>query len=82
MYLPFYKNATGVVYVFDLTNETSLVNLEAWKKRVNEQKNSRAIQMLLGNKKDLYNLKEVSKERIWNMQSALGADLYAEVSAL
>lgn len=33
----YFKNAMGVIYVFDLTNEESLSNLKYWHDKVDEQ---------------------------------------------
>ena len=63
----YFKNIVGVIYVFDLTNMDSLNNIKVWKAKVYENTNTeRAIGMLLGCKKDLTHLREVSQEMVDN----------------
>ena len=79
---PFYfKSAVGVIYVFDLTNEESLHNLALWKERVEEDNNENKKSILIGNKLDLKQLREVSPEAAYEFQSKHSIDLYWEVSA-
>lgn len=47
----------GIIYVFDLTNEESLNNLERWKEKVEEENPIEMKTLLLGNKKDLRQLR-------------------------
>ena len=49
----FFKSIMGVIYVFDLTNEESLHNLEGWKQKIEEENPNIIKSLLLGNKKDL-----------------------------
>ncbi len=78
----FFKNAMGVIYVFDLTRAQSLSQLRHWREHVEEHRNGKAVSMLLACKKDLRLLREVSRERAEEAQRELGADYYFEVSAM
>ena len=80
---PFYKNAMAIVYVFDLTNMESLRGLPEWKKRAGEFCNGKkVVTILVGTKRDLKYLREVGEAAAKEMGQRLGADHYAEVSAL
>lgn len=52
----------GVVYIFDLTNEESLNALKMWRERVEAERNGKITELLIGTKKDLKHLREVTKE--------------------
>ncbi|MFX0037966.1 MAG: Rab family GTPase [Promethearchaeota archaeon] len=78
----FYKGAKGIVYVFDLTNKDTLVNLKNWKKEVeNVIKDYSSV--LVGNKLDLVNSGNlnIKKEDCDDLLQFLGAIAYFETSA-
>lgn len=79
----YFKNAMGVVYVFDLTNEDSMRSLKVWKDRVAEHNScNRTVEMLVGNKTDLRHLREVPRESGEELRRELNIAAYYEVSAL
>ena len=59
----FFKNALGIIYVFDVTNQDSLINLEKWRELVQKYINTQSFtEILIGNKIDLINFREVPSE--------------------
>jgi Ras-related protein Rab-11A len=77
----FYKGAVGIVIVFDLANKNSFDNIQSWWEEacVNVESDD-PIAILLGNKSDLVNLKEVDDDTAqeWGMKNGLN---YHPVSA-
>ena len=59
----FYRNANGVIFVFDITNETSFYNIKLW---LNDLENceGKITKILVGNKVDLEENRKVGKEKI------------------
>lgn len=55
----YFKNVIGVIYVFDLTSQESLDHLVFWRERVEDLTQHRFVSLLLGNKKDLKEFREV-----------------------
>ncbi len=77
----YYKGAKGAIIVYDITNEDSFNNVESWMNEVTK-KGQRDIQfLLLGNKKDLVNDREVSEEKGIEKARELNMHLF-EASAL
>ena len=77
----YYKGAKGAIIVYDITNEDSFNNVESWMNEVTK-KGQRDIQfLLLGNKKDLFNDREVSEEKGIEKARELNMHLF-EASAL
>ena len=58
----FYKDAHGVILVYDVTNKDSFDYLQNWKKEIEENCKENVVVMLIGNKLDLVEDKEVSEE--------------------
>jgi len=61
----FYRNANGVIFVFDITNRESFKNIKIW---LNELENceGKITRILVGNKVDLEENRDVGKEMINN----------------
>ena len=59
----YYRSSHGFIYVYDVTNIDSLNSLENWITLTNEHTNSNVINFLVGNKIDLENEREVSKNQ-------------------
>jgi small GTP-binding protein len=79
---PFYRGATGVVYVFDLTRRSSFADLNDWKNEVEKVIGQKA-SILVGNKIDLASegTREVSTQDGEALKAELGAKKYFETSA-
>ena len=58
----FYKDAHGVILVYDVSNRQSYEYLQNWKKEIEENCKENTIVMLIGNKSDLVEDKKVSEE--------------------
>lgn len=58
----FYKQAEGVLLVFDVTDRMSYENLHAWVNSIHEHADERIIKYLVANKIDLTEERKVTKE--------------------
>ena len=61
-----YRGADGYMVVFDLTNRKSFSNLEYWLENIETYKTKNACKILVGNKSDLFDEREVSSEEVKN----------------
>ena len=79
----YYNNCQGAIFVFDLTKKKTFESLPQWIKELNENdtsgKNNKIECLILGNKSDLTNEREVIAEDIQNFVK--NKYLYYEVSA-
>ena len=79
----YYNNCQGAIFVFDLTKKKTFESLPQWIKELNENdshsKNKKIECLILGNKSDLTNEREVIAEDIQNFIN--NKYLYYEVSA-
>jgi len=78
----FYKGATGIIYVHDLTRRSSFSNLPNWKDEV-EKEIGQKTSILVGNKLDLAEdgKREIGKKEGEAFKEELGAMFYQETSA-
>jgi small GTP-binding protein len=58
----YYRKATGVLIVYDITNRTSFDNLKKWIDEVNDNSDNSIEIVIIGNKKDLDDDRQVSFE--------------------
>jgi small GTP-binding protein len=79
---PFYRGATGIIYVFDLTRRSSFANLPNWRTEVEKVVTSRP-SVLVGNKLDLANQgnREIGEQDGESLKNELQALSYFETSA-
>ena len=49
----FYKNANGVILVYDISNRKSFENIKTWLAAINEHASDNITKVLVGNKTDL-----------------------------
>lgn len=79
---PFYRGATGIVYVFDLTRRSSFSDLLEWKSEV-EKVVMHKPSLLVGNKLDLARegKREVSEQDGEALKNEFNANKYFETSA-
>lgn len=76
----YYKNAHGAVIVYDITRRMTFDNISGWLKEIRNYTDQDLKMILLGNKKDLFDQINVTKEEAENF--AREHDLYfLEVSA-
>ena len=52
----YYKNAIGVVLVYDLTEPKTVENLQSWLSQIEENSNDKAQVVIVGNKSDKNNV--------------------------
>ena len=79
---PFYRGATGIIYVFDLTRRSSFTNLLEWKTEVEKVVTGRP-SILVGNKLDLADEghREIALQDGESLKKELQALSYYETSA-
>ena len=76
----FYKQAEGVLLVFDVTDRSSYENLHAWINSIHEHADEKIIKYLIANKIDLTDERKVTKEEGQKMASQYSMK-YFETSA-
>ncbi|XP_046396238.1 ras-related protein Rab-8B isoform X2 [Ischnura elegans] len=59
----YYRGAMGIMLVYDVTNEKSFENIKNWIRNIEENAASDVEKMLLGNKCELHEKRQVFKER-------------------
>lgn len=79
---PFYRGASGIIYVFDLTRRSSFANLPNWKEEVEKVVGEKP-SILVGNKLDLANQgnREIALHDGESLKNELNALSYYETSA-
>ena len=80
---PFSKGASGAIFVFDLTRKNTLESIDDWISRLNKLTTTNIIpnSILIGNKSDLQDFREVSKEEGSEKASNYNMLEYQETSA-
>lgn len=58
----YYRGAHGIVLVYDVTNRESFLDIEKWQKEIEKYAKSNVIRILIGNKCDLMEKREVSEQ--------------------
>ncbi|XP_072457337.1 ras-related protein Rab-8A isoform X1 [Notamacropus eugenii] len=59
----YYRGAMGIMLVYDITNEKSFDNIRNWIRNIEEHASADVEKMILGNKCDVNERRQVSKER-------------------
>ncbi|XP_052785927.1 ras-related protein Rab-8A isoform X1 [Mya arenaria] len=59
----YYRGAMGIMLVYDITNEKSFDNIRNWIRNIEEHASRDVEKMILGNKCDMNDKRQVSKER-------------------
>ena len=77
----YYKGAKGVLVVYDTTSKTSFDNIDKWLGEIKDKSSEDIKLMIIGNKIDLKEFREVSNEQALNKAKVLGIPLM-ETSAL
>lgn len=77
----YYRNVAGTILVYDISNYSSYKSIPRWLKEIQNNGNSRNRILLLGNKSDLENQREVSREEAKVFAAENGLD-FIETSAL
>jgi len=75
----YFKGAHGIFFIFDLTNRSSLKGLDNWITEVDNTTDSNAVRMLVGNKKDKEQNRQVTFEEGLSLAQKLKVE-YHEAS--
>ncbi len=59
----YFRGAMGIMLVYDITNEKSFDNIKNWIRNIEEHASADVEKMILGNKCDVNDRRQVSKER-------------------
>ncbi|KAI4825839.1 hypothetical protein KUCAC02_021504 [Chaenocephalus aceratus] len=59
----YYRGAMGIMLVYDISNEKSFENIKNWIRNIEEHASSDVEKMVLGNKCDMTDRRQVSKDR-------------------
>ncbi|KAE8617154.1 hypothetical protein XENTR_v10008995 [Xenopus tropicalis] len=59
----YYRGAMGIMLVYDITNEKSFDNIKNWIRNIEEHASSDVERMILGNKCDMNDKRQVSREK-------------------
>lgn len=59
----YYRGAMGIMLVYDVTNDRSFENIKNWIRNIEEHASTDVEKMILGNKCDVNERRQVSKER-------------------
>jgi len=59
----YYRGAMGIMLVYDITNDKSFDNIKNWIRNIEEHASQDVEKMILGNKCDMNERREVTKER-------------------
>ena len=76
----YYKGAHGVMLIFDITSKDSFDEMESWLEEVNKHTDENLVRLLIGNKSDLDDNREVSYEDAKDFASLYKMN-YIETSA-
>ncbi|GMT05607.1 hypothetical protein PENTCL1PPCAC_27781, partial [Pristionchus entomophagus] len=58
----YYRDATGILLVYDITDASSFENISKWLRNIDMHASENVVKMLVGNKKDMVDRRDVSKE--------------------
>ena len=76
----YYKGAHGIILVYDITNHSSFQNLDLWLDEVEKHGASNLTKILIGNKCDLEEMRQVEKQEAQKKAEDLGMP-FLETSA-
>ena len=76
----YYKGANGVLVVYDITNRESFEHLNSWLIEIEKNGNKNVYKLLIGNKADLEDQRNITKEEGQEFASINGMDFF-ETSA-
>ena len=78
----YFKDANGIIFVYDITNRSSFTNIESWYKMALDGTNWPVVaKMLIGNKSDCQNDREVSEAEGEDFARRIGVPFF-ETSAM
>ena len=77
----YFRDADGLLYVFDVTNENSFNSIENWLKMSEDNNNKKFIKILIGNKTDLEGRRIITTEEMEKFKDDNNMDKLFEISA-
>ncbi|KAK2980442.1 hypothetical protein RJ640_013996 [Escallonia rubra] len=77
----YYRGAVGALIVYDITRHTTFESVKRWLEELNTHSDTTVAKMLVGNKCDLENIRDISVEEGKNLAEAEGL-FFIETSAL
>ncbi|XP_046575278.1 ras-related protein Rab-43-like [Haliotis rubra] len=77
----YYRSANGVIIAYDITKRSTFDNIPRWLEDVKRYAGTSIVQLMIGNKKDLESLREVSGEEAKNYAHNCGMLDSLETSA-
>uniref|UniRef100_A0AAZ3R9F0 Ras-related protein Rab-13 n=1 Tax=Oncorhynchus tshawytscha TaxID=74940 RepID=A0AAZ3R9F0_ONCTS len=75
----YYRGAMGIMLVYDITNEKSFDNIKNWIRNIEEHASADVEKMVLGNKCDVNDKRQVSKDRGEQAFMTLARDIKAKM---
>jgi small GTP-binding protein len=75
----YYRGSAGIILVYDITKRQSFTNLESWIKDIESVNKTNVPIMVIGNKVDLYAIRQVEKEDL-NDFACKNRYLFKEIS--
>merc|ERR1719275_292412 len=78
----YYRGAVGALLVFDITRRSSFESLERWLRELQDRTDQDIIVLLVGNKSDLEQQREVALQEAQQFMTRNGLAHYIETSAL
>jgi Ras-related protein Rab-1A len=76
----YYRGAHGIIIVFDVTNRDSFTNVGNWVNEITKYASDNVNKLLVGNKTDMTDKRQVSYEEARELAESLGIE-YVETSA-
>ena len=76
----YYKGANGILVVYDITNRESFEHLNSWLIEIEKNGNKNVYKLLIGNKSDLEDQRDIKKEEGEEFASVNGMEFF-ETSA-
>ena len=76
----YYKGANGILVVYDITNRESFEHLNSWLIEIEKNGNKNVYKLLIGNKSDLEDQRDIKKEEGEEFASINGMEFF-ETSA-
>ena len=75
-----FLKAQGIIVLFDISNETSFINLKSWMNQIKEECSEDLAIILVGNKSDLEDKRVINKKRAMNFANKENLE-YLETSS-
>jgi len=76
----YYRGALGALLVYDITKQLTLENIPRWLRELKDHANRDIVLIIVGNKCDMDENRQVSEEQVKSMAAELGVE-YIEASA-